>query len=87
MITAAAIVALAGAAALFVLAPLRRPSVPPPEQDARAQRRQEEDAARQVLRDIELDRATGKLSAEDYADLRGRYEARMRAARDEGQRS
>lgn len=67
-----AIIALAAAVAAFVLAPLRRPSAAPPGGEDRDQIRRKEDAVSQALRDIELDYATGKLSAEDYREFRAR---------------
>jgi len=68
-VIAGAIVALAAVAALFVLAPLRRPTATPAG-GAEEPLNLEEEAARQILRDIELDHATGKLSDADYAALR-----------------
>jgi hypothetical protein len=69
---AGAMVALAVAVAVFVLAPLREPQVPA-RGEGDDKRRQEEDVASLALRDLELDRAMGKLSTEDYQDLRSRY--------------
>ncbi len=70
---AGVMVFIAAAAALFVLAPLRRPA-PPVEPGAEWERLAlERSGAVQVLRDLELDRATGKLSDADYADLAARY--------------
>lgn len=74
---------LVGLAALaFVLAPLLGPAHGPadgtdefedPEETPRGQ-------ALAALREIEFDRATGKLSDEDYADLKARYTTRALAA-------
>lgn len=72
---AGAIVALAAIAALFVLAPLRR-STAAPTGEAEDRSDLEHEALRQTLRDIELDHATGKLSDDDYAELRARAETR-----------
>jgi hypothetical protein len=73
-VIAGVIVALAAGVTIFVLAPLRGPASPPRE-DGR-EPAQREETALDALRDIELDRATGKLNEDDYADLRARYEAR-----------
>lgn len=64
---------LAVGALAFVLYPLffgeqRRAYYPP-----LAPRQSERDVAISALREIEFDRATGKLSDVDYAELKGRY--------------
>jgi hypothetical protein len=64
---------LAVGALAFVLYPLffgeqRRVFYPTP-----APRQSERDVAVSALREIEFDRATGKLSDADYAELKGRY--------------
>jgi len=64
---------LAVGALAFVLYPLffgeqRRAFYPP-----LAPRQSERDVAVSALREIEFDRATGKLSDVDYAELKGRY--------------
>ncbi len=85
---------VAAAAAVFVLAPLRRPSLRaergpsdrgPSERESSASEMEGERLAleraglAQALRDLELDRATGKLRDEDYAELAARYRARALA--------
>jgi ribosomal protein L40E len=64
---------LAGPAPVRRAAAVPRPAAPPAEQEAVV-----------ALREIEFDRATGKLSDTDYAELKARYTARaleaMRAA-------
>jgi hypothetical protein len=87
-VIAGAIIALAAGVAIFVLAPLRRPAALIRE-DGQELGGRDEDAVLEALRDIELDRATGKLNDEDYADLRARYEARAadEAFRRQGGRS
>ena len=73
---------LALGAMAFVLAPLfREPAVLPPAPrrpsgDARAR----ESAAVEALREIEFDRATGKLADADYTALKARYTAEAVAA-------
>jgi hypothetical protein len=79
---------LAIAAMAFVLAPLfREGSMPAPADGAgvaAADARSREESAVEALREIEFDRATGKLADADYATLRARYTrqavAAMRAA-------
>jgi len=71
----ALLVALACAAALFVLAPLRRPLAPPAGEAEREALLRARDTAYQTLRDIELDHDTGKLGDADYAAFRARYRA------------
>lgn len=75
-VTLAAMVALAAAAALFVLAPLRRPASRVALATERDRLLRERDALSWALRDLELDRATGKLSEADYAELAAGYQAR-----------
>lgn len=81
---AGAMIVLAAAAALWVLAPLFEARPPgdagaaPPDQE-RERLLRDRDAASRALRDLELDRATGKLSDADYADLAAQYRARARA--------
>ena len=76
---AGVMVFIAATAALFVLAPLRRPAcprqgAPPVEPGAEWERLAlERSGVVQALRDLELDRATGKLSDADYAELAARY--------------
>ncbi len=72
-------VVLAAAAALWVLAPLRRPAVAAEEETEREGLLRERDSISRSLRDLELDRATGKLSDADYAVLAARYRARALA--------
>jgi hypothetical protein len=75
---AALMTALTAAAALFVLWPLfRSPGDAAPGWSAERERLlRDRDAAYHALRDLELDRATGKLSDADYAGLAGQYRAR-----------
>jgi hypothetical protein len=77
--TLAAMVALAVSAALFVLAPLRRLAPPLEEAAERDRLLRQRDALSRALRDLELDRATGKLSDADYAELAAGYQARSRS--------
>jgi len=74
-VTALVLVALACAAALFVLAPLRRPVAPPVWEAERELLLRARGTAYQALRDIELDHDTGKLGDADYAAFRARYRA------------
>ncbi len=73
-------IALAAAAAAFVLAPLRRPTLSPVRRAERERLLQEREAIYRALRDLDLDRATGKISDADYADLAARYRVRALAA-------
>jgi hypothetical protein len=72
---------LAGLSVLLVLEPLIRPAPPveppEPERDPALERR---DLALAALKEIEFDRATGKLSDADYGRLRERYTAEAVAA-------
>ncbi len=71
----AGLVALACAAAVFVLSPLWRPA-PPPAQDAeREPLLAAHEAVYRALRDLDLDHETGKLTDGDYAALRAGYQA------------
>ena len=63
------------AVALYVLAPLRRRAAPEAWATERDQLLRAREAVYQVLRDIELDRETGKLGAADYVTLRARFRA------------
>ena len=72
---------LAVGALAFVLHPLlfdTRPAEAPRPVPA-ASERPADDSAIVALREIEFDRATGKLSDTDYAELRGEYAARALA--------
>jgi hypothetical protein len=69
----------------FIMAPLRRPGLPVARVvdpfDVEETRR---GRAIDALREIEFDRATGKLSDEDYASLKARYTGlAVQAMRDE----
>lgn len=69
----------------FIMAPLRRPGLPVARAvdpfDVEESRR---GRAIDALREIEFDRATGKLSDEDYASLKARYTGlAVQAMRDE----
>jgi len=75
VILGAALVVLACAAAAFVLAPLRRPGTAPAWEGERERLLHAREAAYRALREIELDRDTGKLDDADYAALRARYQA------------
>lgn len=57
------------------LAPARPPASPAPESEASATAR-----AVEALREVEFDRATGKLSESDYADLKATYTREALAA-------
>lgn len=70
---------LTAAAAAYVLAPLWKPGPSPVPDSDHARLRRARDAAERVLRDIELDYATGKLAEDDYAELRAGVEDRLRA--------
>lgn len=81
MIAWVAIAAVAAAAAAFVLAPLFRPDAKEAERVARALSEEQDlesqrEMALSALRDLEDDRATGKIGDADYDDLRGRLTAR-----------
>jgi hypothetical protein len=74
---------LAVAALAFVLSPLlfdARPSGAPSQARARLSAPTRDEDAVVALREIEFDRATGKLSDTDYAELKARYTARALAA-------
>jgi cytochrome c-type biogenesis protein CcmI len=79
--------AIAAVALLFVLLPLLNGEGVRPWENAQRARPladTQRDSAVQALREIEFDRATGKLSDADYADLKSDYTAQalvaMRAA-------
>ena len=78
--TEAMIIALAAAAAAWVLLPLLRANDGGPPLEPGGAPRAVRDAAHAALRDFELDYATGKISVEDYRFLRPRYEARANGA-------
>jgi hypothetical protein len=77
---------LAVAALYYVLDPLFRQQVPRArvaqgrDMASGEERRVDESAAIEALREIEFDRATGKLSDSDYAALRERYTSAAVAA-------
>ncbi|HXX36928.1 MAG TPA: hypothetical protein VEP50_02080 [bacterium] len=77
--TGAVLVVLACAAAAFVLAPLWRPGGLPAWEAERERLLAARDAAYRALREVELDRETGKLGDADYAALRARYRAEAAA--------
>jgi hypothetical protein len=72
-------VILAAAATYFVLRPVLVPSQPEPVDDAVAVDPDDDFSARAValraLKEIEFDRATGKLTDADYDELKRRYTA------------
>ena len=81
MIAASLIVVLALAAAAYVLAPLFRSDAAEAERAARALSAEEDLHARYAmavaaLRDLEDDRATGKIGDEDYAAQEAELQAR-----------
>jgi len=81
MIAAAAVVALAFVVAVVVLAPLFRPDAQDRERVANALSAEQDVTTRHAmalsaLRDLEDDRATGKIGDADYAALRARLEGR-----------
>ncbi len=81
--TAGVMVLVAAAAVFFVLAPLRRPAQGAPPDDRGMERERlamARSGAAQALRDLELDRATGKLSDADYAELAARSRDQALAA-------
>lgn len=57
----------------YVLYPLYRADATPVRQKVRAPKR--ESMAVEALRDLEFDRATGKVSDDDYESLKARYTA------------
>jgi hypothetical protein len=66
------------AAALFVAAPLFRPALAAPASDAGSERERWERQKRQAvlaIKEAELDHQMGKLSDEDLAQMRARFEA------------
>jgi hypothetical protein len=81
-------VAVAIAAMAFVLEPLVRrvgdvgPVVPEPELTPLEESESPKVQALLALKEIEFDRATGKLSDEDYEELKGRYGRQALAAMD-----
>jgi hypothetical protein len=80
MIAAVVIAALALAVAGFVLAPLFRPDALETERVARAMSAEQDLGARHAmalsaLRDLEEDRATGKIGDADYAEMKARLSA------------
>jgi len=79
-VTEAMIIALAAAAAAWVLLPLLRANDGGPPLEPGGAPPAVRDAAHAALRDFELDYATGKISVEDYRFLRPRYEARANGA-------
>jgi hypothetical protein len=79
-VTAVLMGLLAAGAAVFVLSPLRRPTLPQaPEEDARSGLLRARAAAAQALREADFDRATGKISDADHAELRARHETHTQA--------
>ena len=76
--------AVAVAILFFVLEPLVHPAPPPPPEDDEPAPLEESESpkvqALLALREVEFDRATGKLADEDYAHLKARYEAQALAA-------
>jgi hypothetical protein len=81
-------VAVAVAAMAFVLEPLVRrtgdvaPVVPEPEMTPLEESESPKVQALLALKEIEFDRATGKLSDDDYAELKARYGRQALAAMD-----
>lgn len=79
---------LIGAVAALIVGPLVRPATVPPRDPSTRRRslgagradaesgQRDKDAALAAIREIEFDYGTGKLSTEDYAELRARYEAK-----------
>jgi hypothetical protein len=76
----AVLLVLAVAAAAFVLGPLRRPEAAPADDPETGRLLRARDAAYRALRDLETDRATGKIGEADYAAMRQRFEADAVAA-------
>ena len=80
MIAAIVIAALALAAAAFVLAPLFRPDALEAERVSRALSVEQDLGARHsmalsALRDLDEDRATGKIGDADYAEMKAKLSA------------
>lgn len=80
MIAWIAVAALAAASAAFVLAPLFRADAAQSERVARSLSEEQDlssqrEMALAALRDLEDDRATGKIGDADYADLKARLSA------------
>jgi hypothetical protein len=80
MIAACVIAALAFGVAGFVLAPLFRPDALEAERVARARSLEQDLGARHAmalsaLRDLEEDRATGKIGDADYAEMKSNLSA------------
>jgi len=80
-------VLLAAGATYFVLLPILRPSVEPAggelvgdEGEDPADDMSPQTVALRALKEIEFDRATGKLSDSDYEQLKGKYTAEALAA-------
>jgi len=74
-VIAAVLVVLALATAAFVLAPLARLETGPVWEIEGDQLVHARETAYRALRDLEMDRATGKVDEADYAALRARFEA------------
>lgn len=76
----AALLVLAITAAAFVLGPLRRPEAAPADDPDAERLFRARDAAYRALRELEMDRAAGKVGEGDYVTLRRRFEAEAIAA-------
>lgn len=61
---------------LYIVAPLRRGGVPIRRDDDSYRIRQEKEIALQLLRDLDFDRAVGKLGEEEHAEQRAEAERR-----------
>ena len=80
MIAVVVVVVLALVVAAFVTAPLFRPDAMEAERVARTLSREQDVAMRHAmalgaLRDLEEDRATGKIGDADYAEMKARLQA------------
>ncbi|MGH2788576.1 MAG: hypothetical protein ACRDJV_11840 [Actinomycetota bacterium] len=82
MIPALIVAALAAAVLVWVMAPLRRGPRRDglPESERLAEATAQKDAALDALVDIEREREVGKLSEEDFEELRAQYEIEALAA-------
>ncbi len=68
---------LIGAVTVLIVGPLVRPArVPPRDHGTARSRDRDKESALAAIRELEFDFATGKLSEDDYAALRARYEVK-----------
>jgi hypothetical protein len=79
-VTVVLLLVAACAVAAFVLGPLAGTEPAPPQTSDRDRLERARAAAYRALRELEMDRETGKLGDADYAVLRARYQADAVAA-------